>query len=418
MAASSKARRSSRWSPRWPKAPTASRRKRLVTQSCLSTSRRPSPARIISRPSRAKESRAEFDALAEKARATLILPRVADENPHEAAGRSYAQAAATVLAQSELPACRLGRRAGAWQGRHGGDSRRGGAAGDADRRHRCARRDSLALVRRSGVAAARPARERAADRARPRRRSSRRRSSASPSPREQDRAAGPARLSGVPPRAVAAAARGLEVPAGLPGPGSADAPGRNPLPQHPAEAERMLADGGNGEVQERLDAAWMAADDVAVYYAHAFRSAFVVNFLFGALAVAGVAASLVTPDATTPIGRREEPGFVAAVVVGTWIARTGDWRRRWFEARETAERLRLAPCFWTMGVWPKPRPRTNLLGRAGTCARCCAGSQHSQAICRSSATRREGFWSMCSKSRFGIMTRPSAKQSAPIFCSR
>ena len=49
-----------------------------------------------------EELRAEFDALAEKARATLILPRVADENPDEAAGRSYAQAAATVLAQSDL----------------------------------------------------------------------------------------------------------------------------------------------------------------------------------------------------------------------------------------------------------------------------------------------------------------------------
>ena len=139
-----------------------------------------------------EESRAEFDALAEKARATLILPRVADENPDEAAGRSYAQAAATVLAQSDLLLA-------VWDGAPARG--KGGTAETVDEAARQATPivviDPLggilsALVGRSGVAAARPARERAADRARPRRRSSRRRSSTSPSPREQDRAAGPA----------------------------------------------------------------------------------------------------------------------------------------------------------------------------------------------------------------------------------
>ena len=299
-----------------------------------------------------EESRAEFDALAEKARATLILPRVADENPDEAAGRSYAQAAATVLAQSDLLLA-------VWDG-----APARGKGGTAETVDEAARQATPIVVidplggiclRWSGdLELPLPAQH------------------ASELPIERDLDAGlrDAVQALLHPPASKTELQGLRAylePSErrwpLPhvgwkflraclGLGLLDHGPKPEPPRHPAEAERMLADGGNGEVKERLDAAWMAADDVAVYYAHAFRSAFVANFLFGALAVACVAASLVMPDAQRPYWAAGELGFVAAVVVGTWIARRGDWRRRWFEARETAERLRLAPCFWTMGVWP------------------------------------------------------------------
>ena len=47
-----------------------------------------------------------------------------------------------------------------------------------------------------------------------------------------------------------------------------------------------------------------------------------------------------------------EIAFIVLIVTIVLGADWRKWRRRWLEAREVAERMRLAETFWTMGVWP------------------------------------------------------------------
>ena len=105
-------------------------------------------------------------------------------------------------------------------------------------------------------------------------------------------------------------------------------------------------------VETRLREARDAADSVAEYFAHAFRSAFVFNFVLGAAAALCVAASLLHNRAWRlwPIGL--ELLFISLLLTFVWIAKHRQWRRRWLEAREVAERLRVAMPFWMTGVWP------------------------------------------------------------------
>jgi hypothetical protein len=108
----------------------------------------------------------------------------------------------------------------------------------------------------------------------------------------------------------------------------------------------------NQGVEMRLRAASDAADSVAVYFAHAFRSAFVFNFLLGAAAAVCVAASLLLNRRPRMWSVALELLFIVGLVTLVWIARRKQWRRRWLEAREVAERLRVAMPFWMVGVWP------------------------------------------------------------------
>ncbi|WP_051045316.1 hypothetical protein [Tistrella mobilis] len=97
-----------------------------------------------------------------------------------------------------------------------------------------------------------------------------------------------------------------------------------------------------------LTAAYGWADALANYYAQIFRSAVVVNFLCAALAVFVVALSILVGKSfgVKSIGK---PVFVGIeillllwVVLNTIQGRRRAWHRRWLEAREVAERLRVA----------------------------------------------------------------------------
>lgn len=106
------------------------------------------------------------------------------------------------------------------------------------------------------------------------------------------------------------------------------------------------------------DIAWLAeaygwADAIGIYFAQVFRSAFVVNFVFAALAVIAASASLVMPNVSREyITVDIEIGLIFFVVLNTALAHRWRWHHRWFEAREVAERLRVALPLWTLGLRP------------------------------------------------------------------
>jgi hypothetical protein len=100
------------------------------------------------------------------------------------------------------------------------------------------------------------------------------------------------------------------------------------------------------------------ADAVGIYFAQLFRSAFVINFIFAAMAVTAASASVMA----RPEGRYEhvatglEIGLILCVVANTLFGRHWRWHRRWVEAREVAERLRVALPLWTLGLRPAAFP--------------------------------------------------------------
>jgi len=108
------------------------------------------------------------------------------------------------------------------------------------------------------------------------------------------------------------------------------------------------------------DIAWLSeaygwADAIGIYFAQIFRSAFVMNFLFAALAVVAASASVLI----TREDSRWRPALVIIeivliifVVVNTILAYRWRWHHRWVEAREVAERLRVALPLWTLGLRP------------------------------------------------------------------
>lgn len=93
---------------------------------------------------------------------------------------------------------------------------------------------------------------------------------------------------------------------------------------------------------------WASA--IGGYFAQVFRSAYVANFVLGALAVAAAAASLLVGSSRgLAIG---EVLLMAVVILNTWTGRRAGWHRRWIEAREVAERLRVATCMWALADRP------------------------------------------------------------------
>ena len=101
----------------------------------------------------------------------------------------------------------------------------------------------------------------------------------------------------------------------------------------------------------RLADAFGWADFIGSLFAQVFRSAFIVNFVFGALAVACAAISIVRHD-WKPVLVVIEILLIVAVVINTGLGLRRQWHRRWFEGRELAERLRVALLLWVVGLRP------------------------------------------------------------------
>ncbi len=101
----------------------------------------------------------------------------------------------------------------------------------------------------------------------------------------------------------------------------------------------------------RITAAFGWADFVGSLLAQTFRGAFILNFVFGALAVACAAISIVRHD-WKPVLVVIEILLIVAVVLNTGLGLGRQWHRRWFEGRELAERLRVALLLWIVGLRP------------------------------------------------------------------
>jgi hypothetical protein len=98
--------------------------------------------------------------------------------------------------------------------------------------------------------------------------------------------------------------------------------------------------------------AW--ADVKGLYFAQFFRSAFVLNFFVASFAVASALSALLLPPSSHsywPSGM--EIGLISFVVLNTISGRYFGWHTRWVEAREVAERLRVASMLWILGIRPR-----------------------------------------------------------------
>jgi|SRR5580693_8489196 len=108
------------------------------------------------------------------------------------------------------------------------------------------------------------------------------------------------------------------------------------------------------------DIAWLSeaygwADAIGIYFAQIFRSAFVMNFMFAALAVVAASASVLMTQEDSWWKRapvKIEILLIVCVVANTILAYRRRWHHRWVEAREVAERLRVALPLWTLGLRP------------------------------------------------------------------
>jgi hypothetical protein len=98
-----------------------------------------------------------------------------------------------------------------------------------------------------------------------------------------------------------------------------------------------------------LAAAYGWADAVGVRFARVFRSAVVTNFVLAALAVVLAVLPIVFHELKSTFVTLELiPIFL--VLLNTTQGRRHAWHRRWFEAREIAERLRVALVLWLLGA--------------------------------------------------------------------
>ncbi len=135
--------------------------------------------------------------------------------------------------------------------------------------------------------------------------------------------------------------------------------GRHMKPPAPAElAEReaglmppAAADAPAAARPLAITAAFGWADFVGSLLAQIFRGAFILNFVFGALAVACAAISIVR-HGWKPVLVVIEILLIVTVVLNTGLGLRQQWHRRWFEGRELAERLRVALLLWIVGLRP------------------------------------------------------------------
>jgi len=93
---------------------------------------------------------------------------------------------------------------------------------------------------------------------------------------------------------------------------------------------------------------WASA--VGERFAQIFRSAYVANFVLAALAVVTAVASLHFSN-KAPFAAVEVV-LMLLLIINTQVGRRRNWHRRWIEAREIAERLRVTNCLWALADRP------------------------------------------------------------------
>ncbi len=118
-------------------------------------------------------------------------------------------------------------------------------------------------------------------------------------------------------------------------------------------AARLTAfsDPARGGDVSTMATAYGWADAIGSHFALAYRSAFVSNFVLASLAVMFAALSVLFPG-NKPALVFLEMVCIGLIVVNTNFGRRRRWHRRWFEAREVAERLRAVLLHWMLGIRP------------------------------------------------------------------
>lgn len=91
------------------------------------------------------------------------------------------------------------------------------------------------------------------------------------------------------------------------------------------------------------------ADVMAIRFARDFRLAYRLNFLMSAAAVVSALISQLL-ESRWPLWT--EVGLIVLVIANTVMGRRFGWHVRWMEARELAERMRVAILFWILGAQP------------------------------------------------------------------
>jgi hypothetical protein len=108
---------------------------------------------------------------------------------------------------------------------------------------------------------------------------------------------------------------------------------------------------GNDLSPRSLVKAYAGADAIGLYFAQFFRSAFVLNFFVASFAVVAALSSLLkSPPSRWSFGI--EIALILFVVLNTISGRYLGWHTKWVEAREVAERLRVASMLWILGIRP------------------------------------------------------------------
>ena len=131
------------------------------------------------------------------------------------------------------------------------------------------------------------------------------------------------------------------------------------LPAGPDELADGFAGTGKGMLTDRVFRpaadAYGWADALAIRYAQIFRGAYIANFILAALAVVLAAGSLIAKQFW---GLPKWPFVlaelicIAGVIMITVVGRRRNWHGRWLQAREVAERLRVAAPMWLLGQRP------------------------------------------------------------------
>lgn len=125
------------------------------------------------------------------------------------------------------------------------------------------------------------------------------------------------------------------------------------------------------QIDERLRARWINADNLAVHYAHRFRTAFILNFTLAAAAV-GVGLLILlckdSPEAEVLAAKAVLVFFelllIGGILFTTRRGHRGQWQDRWLDYRSLAEALRPARLPVLIGSSPA-RPGDSVGATAG-----------------------------------------------------
>jgi hypothetical protein len=112
------------------------------------------------------------------------------------------------------------------------------------------------------------------------------------------------------------------------------------------------APGGGPSATKTLAYSFGWADAIGIRFAQVFRSAVVANFILAAATIILAVSSLMGDPEKKVFFVAAESFLIFLILINTMRGWRAGWHRRWFEAREVAERLRCALPLWALGIRP------------------------------------------------------------------